>query len=341
MRLFIYEYVTGGGLWSSGSNAPPSGSLLREGQAMLQAVVEDLARIPGSELHVLRDVRLAADERLHATTYSVASAAEEREQVENLSRRSDAVLLIAPEMGDALRERAVWVERTGCPLLSPDSRFIACTADKHSLAEHLRAAGVAVPRGIALSRGEALPRNFAYPAVLKPVDGAGSCEVRRITSADDQVDRTACERWRLEEFCEGASASIAVLTGPDLQVCLPALWQRLGGRSGFEYLGGAGPLAAPLQQRAEALARSALNALPPTRGYVGIDMILGDDPRGRRDVLIEINPRLTTSYVGLRALCRQNLAQAMWAILGGRRCDLSFHSGWLEFNSSGTINTSV
>ena len=46
-------------------------------------------------------------------------------------------------------------------------------------------------------------------------------------------------------------------------------------------------------------------------GFVGVDLILGADAEGREDLAIEINPRLTTSYVGLRALLHGNLAGLM------------------------------
>jgi predicted ATP-grasp superfamily ATP-dependent carboligase len=46
---------------------------------------------------------------------------------------------------------------------------------------------------------------------------------------------------------------------------------------------------------------------PNTIGYFGIDMILADDPDN--DVVIEINPRLTTSYCYLREWSQENLAE--------------------------------
>ena len=44
------------------------------------------------------------------------------------------------------------------------------------------------------------------------------------------------------------------------------------------------------------------------RGYVGVDLILTQDEA----LLIEINPRLTTSYIGLRQVIDFNLAEAIW-----------------------------
>ena len=48
MRVFLYEFITGGGCFSCGT--PPAGSLLAEGRAMIQAVVLDFSSLPGVEV---------------------------------------------------------------------------------------------------------------------------------------------------------------------------------------------------------------------------------------------------------------------------------------------------
>ena len=43
MRVFLYEYITGGGTLSSTHSQPPAGSLLGEGTAMISALAADFA----------------------------------------------------------------------------------------------------------------------------------------------------------------------------------------------------------------------------------------------------------------------------------------------------------
>ena len=43
--------------------------------------------------------------------------------------------------------------------------------------------------------------------------------------------------------------------------------------------------------------------------FVGVDLILGDSPDDDR--VIELNPRLTLSYVALSGMCATNLADLM------------------------------
>ncbi|MGH8600628.1 MAG: hypothetical protein ACRET1_08180, partial [Burkholderiales bacterium] len=54
MRIFVYEYITGGGLLDK---AVPA-SLAREGEVMAQALMRDLAELSGVEVLTTRDARL-------------------------------------------------------------------------------------------------------------------------------------------------------------------------------------------------------------------------------------------------------------------------------------------
>lgn len=130
--------------------------------------------------------------------------------------------------------------------------------------------------------------------------------------------------------------SIAVLCGPNRKICLPGGKQHLSTEGRFRYLGGEMPLSRSLQARAETLALAAINALPATTGYVGIDLILGET--AETDCVIEVNPRLTTSYVGLRTLSEKNLAQAMLDLAEGREPDLKFNATAVHFLADGTFD---
>jgi predicted ATP-grasp superfamily ATP-dependent carboligase len=86
------------------------------------------------------------------------------------------------------------------------------------------------------------------------------------------------------------------------------------------------------------LARQAVAVVPGLAGYVGVDVILGDAADGSRDWVIEINPRLTTSYVGLRALCQDNLAERMLRVIQGLDAPaLSWKPGPIRFTPEGRI----
>src|SRR5262249_45038295 len=95
------------------------------------------------------------------------------------------------------------------------------------------------------------------------------------------------------------------------------------------YRGGRLPLLPEFARRAEAIARQALAGIPGLCGYIGVDLVLGDDGR---DWAIEINPRLTTSYLGLRVLAKTNLAAAILHIAAGEAAPpLEWCDGPVEF----------
>ncbi len=78
--------------------------------------------------------------------------------------------------------------------------------------------------------------------------------------------------------------------------------------------------------------------MPPAVGYVGVDLVLGREPDGSQDAVIEINPRLTTSYVGLRTAATSNLAEAMWRIAQGEAHPVEFSDRAIEFDASGNVS---
>jgi predicted ATP-grasp superfamily ATP-dependent carboligase len=98
------------------------------------------------------------------------------------------------------------------------------------------------------------------------------------------------------------------------------------------------PLHADLAHRAVAVARSGIDALPDLGGYVGADVVLGEANDGSTDWLIEINPRLTTSYLGLRALAEGNLAQLLVRVARGEQTAAPrWRPGPVRFLADGTI----
>lgn len=334
MRVFVYEFVTAGG-WYGCTELPPE-SLVSEGRAMLLALAADFAAIKGATVDVLHDERLPPFELSGVTIHGVRSAAAEVLAIQSLAAEADWTVLIAPEFDGHLLSRARAVEQAGGRLLGPPSHLVALAGDKHATAEFLARHGVSVPRGIALAAGAVLPADFPYPAVLKRRDGAGSLGIERIETPT--IGRTAGHvPARLETYCPGMAASVACLCGPKQIVVLEPSRQHLAGTRGFSYQGGSLPLEPSMASRARRLAARAAGSLPGPLGYLGVDLILGDDPAGSGDIVIEINPRLTTSYVGLRALSRVNLADTMIAVACGREIELCWNSGKIEFTFSGAV----
>jgi predicted ATP-grasp superfamily ATP-dependent carboligase len=251
--------------------------------------------------------------------------------------QADATILIAPEFDSILLNAAARIETAGGRLLSPSSEFIRIAASKQRTCDVLGAARVPVPLGLTLESDETLPKEFPYPAVLKPIDGAGSQDTYLVGGPHNSPPAYAWPR-RLERYIPGLAASVACLCGPAACMALPACQQRVSDDGRMRYLGGELPLAAGLNQRATELASRALAVLPATTGYVGVDIVLGREPDGSQDAVIEVNPRLTTSYVGLRAATQTNLAEAMWLAAHGDVPQIEFSQRRIEFDVHGMVS---
>jgi len=125
------------------------------------------------------------------------------------------------------------------------------------------------------------------------------------------------EGWIAQPLVEGMSASVGYIVAATDIISLPPAFQSISVDGRFRYGGGGVPIRKNLEQRAERLGRRALRGIPGLLGYVGVDMMLDEDSDRARDIAIEINPRLTTSYVGLRAHLNGNLAQLMLELAEG------------------------
>ncbi|HWB09637.1 MAG TPA: ATP-grasp domain-containing protein [Pirellulales bacterium] len=339
MRFFVYEYLSGGGLLSHEGPGDGLQPLLAEGRAMCRAVAADLAQIEGAEVTCLRDARQSGWQPEACRCVDVRTRDEHDRAFDCYAAQADWTLVIAPEIGGALAERCRRVRAVGGRPLTSPPRLIELASDKHATAEHLRQSGVPAPRGIPFKLGETWPRGFSYPAIWKPLDGAGSQGLRYVEHSDVPVPPLDGRAGRLEEFHPwpngkgDQAASVAFLCGPQACIALPPCTQRLD--PAFHYLGGRLPLPASLAQRATHLALRAIRSLSEPLGYLGVDLALGTEADGSADVVIEVNPRLTTSYIGLRAVCRENLAEAMLAIATGRPYNLTFREELVEFTTDG------
>lgn len=336
MQLFLYEFITGGGMYALGGK--PEGSLLHEGRAMLAAVVEDAIKL-GAQPIAIRDSRLPFALPEGCEAVDVANMAELREAFISFAAAADHTLIIAPEFDGWLLKLARLAVDVQASLISPDPAFIALASNKQATAERLEAAGIPVPKGVLLEPFDKPPK-APYPAVIKPNDGAGSQSVRLVkkaTEARKWMEASPPWLWRIERFHPGLPVSVGIMR--DMGDCIPLapFIQRLSDDGNLAYLGGERIREWPLIERAKTLAERAAKVMPKTIGYFGIDMVLGDDEDGSADVVIEVNPRLTTSYVGLRAICDQNLLQGMIEAAEGLEVDFGFRDEGVEFDPDGTI----
>lgn len=346
MRIFVSEYISGGGL----ADFPLPASMLREGRAMHGALVADLLEIPGCHVATTLDERQRASSTLPLSPFLeveyVDKATREQTAFERLCIEADVTLVIAPETGGELSRRVQHVVDMGQPTLNCDSHAIDLCGDKLRLAEHLANQGISTIRTHAIRANENPWEIFPGDCVVKPRDGAGSWMTFLILERDAlRWERVRNEmkatqvigRAIIQPYVAGKSLSVGCLCDSVGNVeVFPIAHQNLNGPD-FEYHGGSLP--AKLDQRAvtaiHELVQSACASIQGLRGYVGIDLLL-PDTSPTSPVIVEFNPRLTTSYIGYRKHCRNNIAERLLpAFASESRSPLEWNSGSITFDAAG------
>lgn len=308
MRIFVCEFVTGGGL----AGQPLPASLSREGDMMLTALVKDLSAVDGVDIVTARDVRLP-ELPIPVEVLAIREPAELWSIWSDAIRSADAVWPIAPETGGILARITDMVVSAGKRLLGSDAAAVRLTASKLATAHHLAGFGVSTPSTVSL--GDRGSLGDAPGWVVKPDDGAGAENTWLFKDTGDLdlwISANPTTGMVLQPYIDGHPMSLSLLCRDGAAWLLTVNRQRVGleGKR-FRYRGGIIGAFESRRARYEPIAAAVAAAIPGLWGYVGIDLI--DDEPG--PVVLEINPRLTTSYAGLHQAIGANPAALVLDLL--------------------------
>jgi predicted ATP-grasp superfamily ATP-dependent carboligase len=309
--LLVHDYVSGGG-WP-GPALPAA--LASEALAIVRAVLADLREWGELSVVTTRDRRLSGV-GLDADRVVDVDAQVYPTPVRELARACGAALLVAPEGGGVAARTAALFAGDGVRLVGSPPDAIAAVADKWACWLRWRAAGLPTPRTELVPVEEAwtAAARIGYPVVVKPRSGA-ACRGVSLAAAPEDLAGALREVLVLgetsvlvQEYATGTPASVSLVVSSDGARVLSLNEQRVTSGTPFTYRGGIASVAHARRDEAFAVALRAVGLEPRLRGYVGVDLVLAED--GCR--LLEINPRLTTSYVGLRRVSETNVARAVW-----------------------------
>lgn len=279
---------------------------------MRRAIAADFAALPGTSprIVVTLDNRWADD----PGSWKVIPIApsEGASRLTELARAADYTVLIAPETTGILAGLTRELERAGARLLGSSPEAVELTGDKARLSRWFDDHGIATPWTRTIVPGEGLPDDVTFPAVLKPVDGAGSLDTFYLADRTSIPDAArTMPAAVLQPYQPGVTMSASFLVDNRRAAHLVGIGRQSmtieGGR--FRYKGGVLPVSCP---SAEPMLRRAVQSVPGLRGFVGVDFLW--DPSPEEVVVLEINPRPTTSIVALSRLLPAGwLAQAWLA----------------------------
>jgi predicted ATP-grasp superfamily ATP-dependent carboligase len=275
-RLVIYEFISGGGLSVQSSN------LLTEGEMMLQAVLKQAqSHADQYEIAILRDPSLPPVAVKILPTWLHALA------------WGEIFLVIAPETAQCLQQLHQQVIAAGKQWWGCGTTAIQICSNKAHTASQL--AKHHIPH-IPCCAPTELEIKKQY--VLKPIDGAGCDETFLVDHTTVEKFLPRIQHPLCQPYIQGQACSITVLYHQHACRVVAVNTQFIKiHQACFQYTGMRVNSLSHALKPAQKLAEKIHHAIPQLWGWVGIDILI--NPIGEW-IVVEINPRLTTAYVGLQ-----------------------------------------
>jgi tyramine---L-glutamate ligase len=345
VRILLYEHACGGGL------VTPDPSVLTEGYSMLRAVASDFKRA-GHQVTVFLDANLS---KLNPTldadfVVPVLSLFEPQRFLKTLASVNDAIYVIAPETHQTLQSLVQTVEETGKTSLNCPSDSIRKASNKAILYDSLKKLDLPAPETVKINATDsladikrAIKGRLGFPLVLKPLDGV-SCGGLYLIKDSSQLEAATQKPQNggfiAQEYLKGRDASVSLLcTGTKaLPISLNRQNVTLAGPNLMSsYEGGCVPFNHPQKKKAFKIAQK-IAVYFGLKGYVGIDFVLTEEAA----FAVDVNPRLTTSYVGLSKTANFNAAQGIVdAVLEKKLPKKPEFHGFACFSKIQTLNPTI
>jgi tyramine---L-glutamate ligase len=317
-RIFIYEHISGGGF----NNREIPLSLFSEGFGMLRTIIEDFKALD-FEVKTMLDYRILKMSNLLNCDYimEVKRGMTIIQEFKSLIKDCQYVFIIAPEFSKVLYKFTKVAEDMGKTLLSMNSSPILLGSSKFQTYNFFKNSGILTPKTFYI-------KNFNYkismedlrksyhlihsPAILKPEDGVGAESVYLIRNERDLENIISKEKqyldgnrdYVLQEYINGTDLSASIIKQENQLIILSINSQKIKLiKNKINYLGGMTPAENSDHIKKEIIELTENLDLTKFKGYFGIDFIRMADGK---IYLIEINPRLTTSYLGVRNVSKAN-----------------------------------
>lgn len=327
MKILLLEYITAGGL----NDAPLPTSLLREGTLMRDALLNDFSQLNDVEIITTYDTRVS----LPAVVQQAIVLDYKSNPMpvwQSLLQSCDAALVVAPETAGVLTELTQLIEASSARNLGCDSKAVELASSKHASYQALKNANIlTISTYIAnevIKFDFSLSESSQHGYIVKPNDGAGCEDTLHF------ADIEALQVWLdlnpekqagyiVQPYQTGTPASISMVCKDGKAWVLGCNQQKIAmttiavNQQSIHYNGSVvNGLSLLHRATFEKLADSIAHALPGLNGYIGVDVIVD----GEAIYVVEINPRITTSYIGLRESLGCNPAQLIWDLTDDPSC---------------------
>lgn len=318
MNLLIFEFAAATGLQDP--------ALTVEGLAMLKGLIDDL-KASSADYLVSENSSIKSD-ILNLTENGSCNPINIKENLalwlDKNIKNYDACLPLAPEDSFILYELTQKIEEHGVKVIGSTSKGVLACSDKYETYNLLKNENFPVINTdkVFFSDLKSYKPVFNEKKMLvKPADGVSCLGVHLVRSYSDFIKASARLKrltllpyFLLQEFVEGQSTSVSLLSTGKTAIPLSLNLQNVQIYDDkIYYNGGTVPFEHKLSTNVKDMSKMVVESIKGLKGYVGVDLILGDEA-----YIVEINPRVTTSYVVLRNLLNFNLGEAIVESVGGK-----------------------
>ncbi len=244
-------------------------------------------------------------------------------EIRRLAPGCDVGLVIAP---DHLLFRFTHLLEQYTHNIGCGSMNAAVCANKQRTSAILAKHGIAVPEEVGTGR-----------KVIKPIRGCGARGVRLSddTPGDGEIGQRYIEGAHMSVSLVGSrvTGNVCELSGgaPPLLLAINRQEIMVGDDGAFRYMGGETPVHPSREEEVVAAAAGAVSVLG-CQGYAGVDLVVAD-----RVFVVDVNPRPTTSLVGIAAVMEEEIADTLVAASYGRAPSCVHLTGRVVFDRDGRV----
>ena len=375
MRIAVLEWICGGGMHANAIDEIPS-SLANEGRAMLACLLRlfsatqadvvtaiderlfDRTQVLGPNCQLVEFPWMAnlaeqGDSDLDAVNRTIGEWI-------SIASKCDLTLVVAPEIDGILQRCLQALSTAGVSLLNCSSDFLNNASSKYRTAKALYHAGIPHPATFTLKELLDQPSTAMPDQIwcIKTDLGAG-CDGLHVGRFDNirqmastlMTEDVSDNAFVIQPWIDGQAFSCSgIVDRAGKVIWFPLVTQSFDSvatTSDFStriYQGGQIVLNSNTVSRPTQLLDRTVKALaqPQDRGafgWVGVDLLLD---RSGQWIVIEVNPRMTTSIIGLSRAAPKNLGALMLAAYQGNSLPTLNEADWnakISFNANGTLDT--
>lgn len=302
-KLFVCEFVTAGGF----NHVDLPAGLLAEATLMRNALLRDLSSLPYT-ISMTIDARLEAPKHCHACV-TIDANEDAWEIWAKQMQLADAVWIIAPETDSLLQKLTELAAQQGKLVLGCGISAIKISSEKLATYFMLQQAGIRTIPTYTIKSWPKTTRQW----LAKPNNGAGCDETVLFDHADDLLhwleQNNKAQSHVIQPYQQGVSASISCVMHQGRAQVLSCNQQIIEIKNNhLSYAGSQVNGMRQLWPEFELMAQKIAEIYTDFNGYVGIDVIV-ESQNDNQITVVEINPRLTTSYSGLAEATGKNPAE--------------------------------